>query len=402
MKHVMKRQFSKIFPSLLFLFQLTLIYPVLHSVKLSVTKLKTVLKNQLLRRGKTHFDKSKTPTKCLICTESFFNSLSFRKHSCILENFETNLNSEVITEPVITDLSNIDKVSLIGNLSLELQCKHKVPRIAVDKVISTFEHIMNEKLPEINSDFKRKSFLNKSSILLRPTLIMIEDTKCYVVSVIEIIKIFLQHPYLQQYLNSPVSSNYTNCVMKDIVDGSNFSVHPGPAQYRERNVLSLTLDLQFSVHDDGDRAATPGKQTIKETLFSKFKLPTFSSQVMPYLNGDDLGGTERKTIFNLLVNEIIYYLEKVMLKFIAVCTVHYEICKVKASCLNNENLLMSSNRNAQGIGYSQPQNKLLETYPKMLKEPHNLQRKHRSKGFLWEVVLHNNISQIEEEKYARG
>ncbi|RXG54264.1 hypothetical protein Avbf_10956 [Armadillidium vulgare] len=38
------------FPSLLFLFQLTLIYPVLHSVKLSVTKLKTIVKNQLLRR----------------------------------------------------------------------------------------------------------------------------------------------------------------------------------------------------------------------------------------------------------------------------------------------------------------------------------------------------------------
>ncbi|RXG67421.1 hypothetical protein Avbf_18877 [Armadillidium vulgare] len=53
---------------------------------------------------------------------------------------------------------------------------------------------------------------------------------------------------------------------------------------------------KFSVHDDGDRAATPGKQTIKEILFSKFKLPTFSSQVMSYLNGDDLGGTERKTI----------------------------------------------------------------------------------------------------------
>ncbi|RXG53474.1 hypothetical protein Avbf_15332 [Armadillidium vulgare] len=67
-----------------------------------------------------------------------------------------------------------------------------------------------------------------------------------------------------------------------------------------RRLLSVTLDLQFSVHVDGDRAATPGKQTIKEILFSKFKLPTFSSQVMPYLNGDDLGGTERKTIFNLL------------------------------------------------------------------------------------------------------
>ncbi|RXG51530.1 hypothetical protein Avbf_12254 [Armadillidium vulgare] len=92
-------------------------------------------------------------------------------------------------------------------------------------------------------------------------------------------------------------------------------------------VLSVTLDLQFSVHDDGDRAATPGKQTMKEIQFSKFKLPTFSSQVMP-----------------------------------------------------NENLFMSSNRNVQGIGYSQLQNKLLETYPKMLKEPHNLQRKHRSKG----------------------
>ncbi|RXG56698.1 hypothetical protein Avbf_17047 [Armadillidium vulgare] len=285
--------------------------------------------------------------KCAYCDHSP------SKHEIKPENFETNLNSEVITEPVITDLSNIDKVSLIGNLSLELQCKHKVPRIAVDKVISTFEHIMNEKLPEINSDFKRKSFLNKNSILLRPTLIRIEDTKCYVVSVIEIIKIFLQHPYLQQYLNLPVSSNYTNCVKKDIVDGSNFSV------------LSVTLDLQFSVHDDGDRAATPGKQTMKEILFSKFKLPTFSSQVMPYLNGDDLGGTERKTIFNLLVNEIIYYLD-------------------------NENLLMSSNRNVQGIGYSQLQNKLLETYPKMLKEPHNLQRKHRSKGPL--SVLTTTIS----------
>ncbi|RXG58077.1 hypothetical protein Avbf_13810 [Armadillidium vulgare] len=175
----------------------------------------------------------------------------------IEEPVAEKLNSEVITEPVINDLFNIDKVPLSGDLSLELQCKHKVPRIAVDKVISTFEHIMNEKLPEINSDFKRKSFLNKNSILLRPTLIMIEDTKCYVVSVIEIIKIFLQHPYLQQYLNLPVSSNYTNCVKKDIVDGSNFSV------------LSVTLDLQFSLHD-GDRAATPGKQTMKEILFSKF------------------------------------------------------------------------------------------------------------------------------------
>ncbi|RXG59502.1 hypothetical protein Avbf_19026 [Armadillidium vulgare] len=129
-------------------------------------------------------------------------------------------------------------------------------------------------------------------------------------------------------------------------------------------VLSVTLDLQISLHD-GDRAATPGKQTMKEILFSKFKLPTFSSQVMPYLNGDDLGGTERKTIFNLLVNEIIYYLD-------------------------NENLLMSSNRNVQGIGYSQLQNKLLETYPKMLKEPHNLLRKHRSKGPL--SVLTTTIS----------
>ncbi|RXG60577.1 hypothetical protein Avbf_16794 [Armadillidium vulgare] len=40
----------------------------------------------------------------------------------------------------------------------------------------------------------------------------------------------------------------------------------------------------------------------------------------------------------------------------------------------NESLLMSSNRNVQGIGYSQLQRKLLETYPKMLKEPHNLLR----------------------------
>ncbi|RXG54376.1 hypothetical protein Avbf_14174 [Armadillidium vulgare] len=86
-------------------------------------------------------------------------------------------------------------------------------------------------------------------------------------------------------------------------------------------VLSVTLDLQFSVHD-GDRAATPtGKQTMKEILFSKFKLPTFSSQVMPYLNGDDLGGTERKTIFNLLVNEIIYYLdnENLLCRLIGMC-----------------------------------------------------------------------------------
>ncbi|RXG51865.1 hypothetical protein Avbf_15484 [Armadillidium vulgare] len=39
------------------------------------------------------------------------------------------------------------------------------------------------------------------------------------------------------------SSNYTNCVMKDIVDGSNFSVHPGSAQCRERNVeIFLYMD----------------------------------------------------------------------------------------------------------------------------------------------------------------
>ncbi|RXG56137.1 Translocation protein SEC62, partial [Armadillidium vulgare] len=138
-------------------------------------------------------------------------------------------------------------------------------------------------------------------------------------------------------------------------------------------VLSVTLDLQISLHD-GDRAATPGKQTMKEILFSKFKLPTFSSQVMPYLNGDDLGGTERKTIFNLLVNEIIYYLD-------------------------NENLLMSSNRNVQGIGYSQLQNKLLETYPKMLKEPHNLLRKHRSKGPL--SVLTTTISDRRRKRRER-
>ncbi|RXG55714.1 hypothetical protein Avbf_17885 [Armadillidium vulgare] len=138
-------------------------------------------------------------------------------------------------------------------------------------------------------------------------------------------------------------------------------------------VLSVTLDLQISLHD-GDRAATPGKQTMKEILFSKFKLPTFSSQVMPYLNGDDLGGTERKTLFNLLVNEIIYYLD-------------------------NENLLMSSNRNVQGIGYSQLQNKLLETYPKMLKEPHNLLRKHRSKGPL--SVLTTTISDGRRKRRER-
>ncbi|RXG62090.1 hypothetical protein Avbf_06682 [Armadillidium vulgare] len=45
-----------------------------------------------------------------------------------------------------------------------------------------------------------------------------------------------------------------------------------------------------------------------------------------------------------------------------------------------ECLLMSSNSNEQGIGYSQLQRKLLETYPKMLKEPHNILRKHKSKG----------------------
>ncbi|RXG56989.1 hypothetical protein Avbf_15614 [Armadillidium vulgare] len=140
------------------------------------------------------------------------------------------------------------------------------------------------------------------------------------------------------------------------------------------NSIEEPVAEKFSVHDDGDRAATPGKQTMKEILFSKFKLPTFSSQVMPYLNGDDLGGTERKTIFNLLVNEIIYYLD-------------------------NENLLMSSNRNVQGIGYSQLQNKLLETYPKMLKEPHNLLRKHRSKGPL--SVLTTTISDRRRKRRER-
>ncbi|RXG61824.1 hypothetical protein Avbf_19030 [Armadillidium vulgare] len=47
-------------------------------------------------------------------------------------------------------------------------------------------------------------------------------------------------------------------------------------------VLSVTLDLPFTVHNDGDKAPswTCGKQTIKEVLFFKFKLPTFSSQVM--------------------------------------------------------------------------------------------------------------------------
>ncbi|RXG51961.1 hypothetical protein Avbf_19117 [Armadillidium vulgare] len=140
-----------------------------------------------------------------------------------------------------------------------------------------------------------------------------------------------------------------------------------------KKVLSVTLDLQFSLHD-GDRAATPGKQTMKEILFSKFKLPTFSSQVMPYLNGYDLEGTERKTIFNLLVNEKIYYLD-------------------------NESLLMSSNRKVQGIGYSQLLNKLLETYPKMLKEPHNLLRKHRSKGPL--SVLTTTISDKRRKRRER-
>ncbi|RXG71970.1 hypothetical protein Avbf_02464 [Armadillidium vulgare] len=119
----------------------------------------------------------------------------------------------------------------------------------------------------------------------------------------------------------------------------------------------FTLSDVFSVHD-GNTAATPtGQQTIREIRFSKLKLPTFSSQVMPYLNGDDLGETERMTIFNLLVNEIIYYLD-------------------------NESLLMSFNRNVQGIGYSQLQRKLLETYPKMLKESHNHLRKNKSKGHL--------------------
>ncbi|RXG57426.1 hypothetical protein Avbf_18589 [Armadillidium vulgare] len=41
---------------------------------------------------------------------------------------------------------------------------------------------------------------------------------------------------------------------------------------------------------------------------------------------------------------------------------------------------MSSNRNVQGLGILSFKWKLLETYPKMLKEPHNLLRKHRSKG----------------------
>ncbi|RXG61316.1 hypothetical protein Avbf_14134 [Armadillidium vulgare] len=100
------------------------------------------------------------------------------------------------------------------------------------------------------------------------------------------------------------------------------------------------------------------------TCFRNLNFLLSVHKFMPYLNGDDLGETERTTKFNLLVNEIIY--------------------------LVNENLLMSSNRNAQGIGYSQPQNKLLETYPKMLKEPHNLQRKHRPKGPL--SVLTTTIS----------
>ncbi|RXG50704.1 hypothetical protein Avbf_17694 [Armadillidium vulgare] len=104
---------------------------------------------------------------------------------------------------------------------------------------------------------------------------------------------------------------------------------------------------------------------------------------MPYLNGDDLGETERTTKFNLLVNEIIYLVNEVQyLNF-----------------FSNENLLMSSNRNVKGIGYSQLQNKLLETYPKMLKEPHNLQRKHRSKGPL--SVLTTAISDRRRKRRER-
>ncbi|RXG61422.1 hypothetical protein Avbf_11376 [Armadillidium vulgare] len=60
---------------------------------------------------------------------------------------------------------------------------------------------------------------------------------------------------------------------------------------------------------------------------------------------------------------------------------------------------MSSNRNVQGIGYSQLQRKLLETYPKMLKEPHNLLRKHRSKGPL--SVLTTTISDRRRKRRER-
>ncbi|RXG61436.1 hypothetical protein Avbf_16025 [Armadillidium vulgare] len=216
----------KMFPSLLFLFQLTLIYPVLHSVKLSVTKLKTVLKNQLLRSE-------------MFCMELTYNFFHFNGQP----KFDVSEHYKIVGESKIC--TNI---------------------------------------------FKEDHDLNNSVFTL-----------------------------------------------SDVVINNK--------SYRAGDFIL--------------------KQEEKITIFS---------QVMPYLNGDDLGGTERKTIFNLLVNEIIYYLD-------------------------NENLLMLSNRNVQGIGYSQLQNKLLETYPKMLKESHNLLRKHRSKGPL--SVLTTTISDRRRKKRER-
>ncbi|RXG56171.1 hypothetical protein Avbf_14086 [Armadillidium vulgare] len=192
----------KMFPSLLFLFQLTLIYPVLHSVKLSVTKLKTVLKNQLLRSE-------------MFCMELTYNFFHFKGQP----KFDVSEHYKIVGESKIC--TNIFKEDHDLNNSL-----------------FTLSDVINNKLTEL-----------------------------------------------------------------------------------------------ISLHD-GDRAATPGKQTMKKYCFRNL---------------------------NFLLS------------------VH-----------NNENLLMSSNRNVQGIGYSQLQNKLLETYPKMLKEPHNLLRKHRSKGPL--SVLTTTIS----------
>ncbi|RXG58815.1 hypothetical protein Avbf_15757 [Armadillidium vulgare] len=283
----------KMFPSLLFLFQLTLIYPVLHSVKLSVTKLKTVLKNH--KKKWYNYKNLSYSVGEMFCMELTYNFFHFNGQP----KFDVSEHYKIVGERKIC--TNIFKEDHDLNNSL----------FTLSDVV-------------INKSYRAGDFILKQEEKI--TILFIEEI------VLKSVKYLL---YVKK-------------------------------------VLSVTLDLQISLHD-GDRAATPGKQTMKEILFSKFKLPTFSSQVMPYLNGDDLGGTERKTIFNLLVNEIIYYLD-------------------------NENLLMSSNRNVQGIGYSQLQNKLLKTYPKMLKEPHNLLRKHRSKGPL--SVLTTTISD-KEEKDAR-
>ncbi|RXG69529.1 hypothetical protein Avbf_04665 [Armadillidium vulgare] len=128
-----------------------------------------------------------------------------------------------------------------------------------------------------------------------------------------------------------------------------------------------------SVPTDIDLPSTSFCETQRDKIENSIEEPV-AEKLCRYLNGDDLGGTERKTIFNLLVNEIIYYLD-------------------------NENLLMSSNRNVQGIGYSQLQRKLQETYPKMLKEPHNLLRKYRSKGPL--SVLTTTISDGRRKRRER-